>query len=123
MHEKEIPNKTYSFIPLKYSQTVSIDFKQRFIPATVFFGDFWQDTPNIAASILQVLKTCDIDTRKQLINSIVVSGGCAMIPGFMERLEEELLDFLQYEDEFLSIRPLRDYLQIIQTPYPRNLLT
>ncbi|CAG9325820.1 ACTR10 [Blepharisma stoltei] len=123
LQERPTANKIYNFIPLKHNRAISVDFKQRLIPESIFFGEYSQDSSNIAASILRSLQTCDIDTRKQLINSIIVSGGCAMMIGFMERLEEELLDLLHNEPDFSNIKPLADYVQINQTPYPRNLLT
>lgn len=40
--------------------------------------------------ILQSIAACDIDLRPQLYPNIVVSGGNTLIPGFADRLKEEL---------------------------------
>lgn len=77
-----------------------------------------------------------VDLRKTLASSILVSGGTAMLPGFMPRLHAELLRAIaappssprqltrnnrpplpQY-DRYASLRPLISYFAILNNPSP-----
>lgn len=44
--------------------------------------------------VCDCLKKCPLDTRKNLINSVLVSGGTTMIDGMPERLRRDLQDTL-----------------------------
>ena len=52
----------------------------------------------------------------------MVSGGCSMIPGFIERLEEEILELLA-EPEFERLKSLEQFVGVKESFFPRNLLT
>jgi hypothetical protein len=45
-----------------------------------------------------------------------------MIPGFIERLEEELLEQIE-SPEFIKLKPLKKYICIKDSLFPRNVLT
>ena len=46
--------------------------------------------PGIHEMVFNSIKSCDIDVRKDLFNSIVVAGGTTMLTGFNERLHKSL---------------------------------
>lgn len=48
------------------------------------------DSPGIHEVITNAIKKCDLMTRFDLYNDIVLAGGTTMIPGFKDRLEQEL---------------------------------
>jgi len=64
----------------------------------------WQmdeDGISIATMILDAIKSCPIDTRRELSNSLLLVGGIAMMSGFKSRLNQELKSLLKlpkYED-------------------------
>lgn len=116
----KVDKKMYSFYPLKHSGKVSMSLRQRFLPDTVVFGSYAADQDNLAAGILNSLLKCDLDTRKSLIGKIVVSGGVSMIPGFIERLEEEILELLG-QPEYIKLAPLKSYVNIKESIIPRNI--
>lgn len=98
-----------------------MSLRQRMIPDGVCFGKYADDEDNLAAGVLKALLGCDIDTRKGLASKIIVCGGCSMIPGFVERLEEELLELLG-EPEFAKLASLKSYIQVKESVFPRNLM-
>jgi len=49
-----------------------------------------KEFPGIHESTYQSIMKCDVDVRKDLYSSIVLSGGSTMYPGIAERLEVEL---------------------------------
>jgi actin-related protein len=58
-----------------------------------------------------------MDTRKQLYNSIVISGANTMFPGFSSRLEAEIKN--SYKQKILnndSTREIKIKIDIIDTP-------
>lgn len=61
----------------------------------LFFGNFEEEEPNIAESILKSLLKLGVENRIMACQNIVVSGGGSMIPGFKARLGEELQDLLK----------------------------
>ena len=95
--------------------------RQRFLPDNVFFGSYSEDENNLAAAVLKALLKCDIDTRKSLVGKIIVNGGCSMIPGFIERLEEEIIELLD-EPEFKKLANLKNQFKVKESIFPRNLL-
>jgi hypothetical protein len=123
---EQVDKKTYSFYPLKHNRKVTMTLRQRFIPDKVFFGSYEDDENNVAASVLKALMKvrpmqCDIDTRKSLIGKIVVSGGCSMIPGYVERLEEEILELIEHKD-FDKLKKLKKYMKVKEATFPRNIM-
>ena len=51
---------------------------------------FFQPNLNVAEKIVNCVKSCDNDIRKDLLNNIVLSGGPAATRGFEQRLSREL---------------------------------
>ena len=117
----QVDSKSYSFYPDKCSEKVNMTLRQRMLPDEIFFGKYENDENNIAVSVLRALLHCDIDTRKGLIGKIVVCGGCSMISGFIERLEEEVLELLDHPD-FAKLACLKSHVHVVDSHFPRNLL-
>ncbi len=44
----------------------------------------------LAHAIEDCVNRCPIDTRKDLLDNVCLTGGCALIPGLQERLQSEL---------------------------------
>ncbi|KAK7504157.1 hypothetical protein BaRGS_00004461 [Batillaria attramentaria] len=75
--------------PLDGSRIVSVSGKIReHTCETLFEQD--DDGHSVAALILDSLMQCPVDTRRELSENIVITGGSAMIPGFFHRLKREL---------------------------------
>ncbi|RXW16334.1 hypothetical protein EST38_g9525 [Candolleomyces aberdarensis] len=104
----------------------------------LFEGDV--DESSLAEIILDALLKVPIDLRKTLTSSILVSGGTAMLPGFIPRLHSEILKALspppapppsrqnspsksnrplppQY-DKYAALRPLTPYFAILNNSTP-----
>ncbi|VDM04804.1 unnamed protein product [Schistocephalus solidus] len=46
--------------------------------------------PGLHQTILQSMKKCDIDIRRDLLGNILLSGGSTLFPGLVERLQKEI---------------------------------
>jgi actin-related protein len=46
--------------------------------------------PGVSKLLLSSIKKCPIDTRRELLNNVVLSGGVTLTSGFVERLENEV---------------------------------
>jgi actin-related protein 10 len=90
------PSTTYSLTGGELVLTV--DGRTRAFSGDAFFAS--ESNSSIAVLILESLKKCAIDCRKELAENIVVVGGVVATPGFMSRLKEELMAWL--EDDFLN---------------------
>lgn len=108
--------------------------------AEVLFEGGDIDEGSLAEVILDALLKVPVDLRKTLVSSILISGGTAMLPGFIPRLHSELLQLLyppaaksdhpeslpgrkggstlpRY-DRFGCLCPLLQYLAILNNPVP-----
>jgi len=47
--------------------------------------------PGIAKLLLSAIRKCPIDTRTPLLANVVLNGGNTLIPGFVERFENEVI--------------------------------
>jgi len=48
------------------------------------------DNPSIHELVHNSITKCDFDHRKDLYSNVVLSGGCSMLPGLVDRLQKEL---------------------------------
>ncbi|RDB26426.1 Actin-related protein 10 [Hypsizygus marmoreus] len=104
--------------------------------AEVLFEGGDVDESSLAEVILDALLKVPVDLRKTLASSILISGGTAMLPGFIPRFHAELVRALeplspsprrptrpdrppppQY-DRYASLRPLLPYFAILNNPSP-----
>lgn len=108
--------------------------------AEVLFEGGDIDESSLAELILDVLLKTPMDLRKTLACSILVTGGTAMLPGFVPRLHAEILRAIQppmvighrnhrhpmipgkppppMYDRYASLRPLVPYISILNNPSP-----
>ncbi|KAF8206244.1 fungal-specific actin related protein [Mycena galopus ATCC 62051] len=97
------------------------------------------DESSVAEVILDALLKVPVDLRKTLASSILVVGGTSMLPGFIPRLQQELVravgppptpsrhptrpdrpdrPSLPPYDPYASLRPLLPYFAILNNPSP-----
>ncbi|KAJ6513068.1 fungal-specific actin related protein [Mycena sanguinolenta] len=97
------------------------------------------DESSVAEVILDSLLKVPVDLRKTLASSILVVGGTSMMPGFIPRLQQELVravgppptpsrpsarsdrpdrPSLPSYDPYASLRPLLPYFAIVNNPSP-----
>lgn len=57
----------------------------------------------VAVQVFNAINAADIDLRKDLYNSIVLSGGSTMFPGYPTRLQKELENI--YDKRILKLSP------------------
>ncbi|KAF8623632.1 hypothetical protein AX17_007332 [Amanita inopinata Kibby_2008] len=104
--------------------------------AEVLFEGGDMDESSIAEVILDSLLKVPIDLRKTMASSILVIGGTAMLPGFILRLQTELIralappqephghstrsdrPLLPPYDKYAALRPLKPYFAILNNPSP-----
>lgn len=58
-----------------------------FFPSLIIEGD---TTPGVHDMVHWSIQQCDVDIRRELYMSIMLSGGNTLFPGFPERLHKEL---------------------------------
>ncbi|DBA04199.1 TPA: hypothetical protein N0F65_004307 [Lagenidium giganteum] len=80
---------------------------------SLFKGD--HTDVSITIAILETIKKAPIDVRTALLESILLVGGTSMIPGFVTRLVDELMEEIQKESDKQTVR-------IVPTYFPRNML-
>ena len=81
-HEKDVPPG---------SQPVKIGADRFAVPEALFSpSTFGIDKLGIAEAVQRSISLCDECIRDAVASKIIVSGGTAMMPGFIERLENEL---------------------------------
>lgn len=51
------------------------------------------ESQGVAGLVWESVEACEIDTRKDLLSKVILSGGTTMFPGFAERLTRELQSF------------------------------
>eukprot|EP00051_Salpingoeca_urceolata_P028289 m.486088 g.486088 ORF g.486088 m.486088 type:complete len:555 (-) comp24179_c0_seq1:147-1811(-) len=73
---------------------LELDHAVRVQAANVLFEDDDEDE-SIPVAVLKSLSKCPVDIRKQLISNVSVIGGSSMLPGFKQRLMEDLRDLLK----------------------------
>jgi actin beta/gamma 1 len=56
-------------------------------------------------SIVDSIRKCDVDLRRELYANIVLSGGSTMFPGVKERLEKEIKELTPEEVDVKIIAP------------------
>ncbi|THH15556.1 hypothetical protein EW146_g4932 [Bondarzewia mesenterica] len=105
--------------------------------AEVLFEGGDVDESSVAETILDSLLKVPVDLRRTLASSILVTGGTAMLPGFIPRLHSELLRAVTSSpsaahppirpdrpppptyDRYASLRPLVPHFAVLNDPSPR----
>ena len=103
--------------------------------AEVLFDRGDVDEGSVVELILEVLLRVPVDLRRTLAGSILVVGGTAMLPGFITRLQNELVYVLTHPppprhstrpdrpalpayDPYAPLRPLAPYIAVLNNPSP-----
>lgn len=103
--------------------------------AEVLFDGGDVDEGSVVEVILDVLLRAPVDLRRVLAGSILVVGGTSMLPGFIPRLQNELVRVLTHPppqrhptrpgrpaipayDPYAPLRPLAPYIAILNNPSP-----
>ena len=66
--------------------------KEGVLSPEILFNHTINEIKGIQGWINKSILHCPIDTRKQLLGSIVISGGNSLLPGFAKRLHKEVTD-------------------------------
>jgi actin beta/gamma 1 len=79
--------KEYS---LPDGSTISLS-KERFtVPELLFNPSSELETDKLPVAIMDVIESCDLDIRPELLNNIFLSGGSSMFPNLKSRMYQEL---------------------------------
>nr|MDO8135799.1 actin family protein [Candidatus Njordarchaeum guaymaensis] len=80
---------------------------ERFLAPEVFFnpGVIGMEATPLDESIVDSIRKCDVDLRRELYANIVLSGGSTMFPGLKERLEKEIKELTPEEVDVKIIAP------------------
>ncbi|WXG45603.1 MAG: actin family protein [Candidatus Atabeyarchaeum deiterrae] len=80
---------------------------ERFLAPEVFFnpGVIGMEATPLDESIVDSIRKCDVDLRRELYANIVLSGGSTMFPGVKERLEKEIKELTPEEVDVKIIAP------------------
>ncbi|KAF8135091.1 actin family [Boletus edulis] len=106
--------------------------------AEVLFEGGDVDESSVAEVLLEAILKVPVDLRKTLVSSILVTGGTAMLPGFIPRLHTELLRAIGSTmsrprqgptrsgrplppayDRYAPLRPLVPHIAILNNPAPQ----
>ena len=64
-------------------------------PEGLFHPQAWGlDNPGVHQMVHKAIQECSMDARKTMARSIFLAGGLTMLPGFTDRLREELAALL-----------------------------
>jgi len=69
-----------------------------------------------------MLKKIDRTSQKKIIQNLVLSGGNVHIKNFSKRLRQEIFDLIDKNEDFISLKPLKDYFAFTNIVYPPNCL-
>lgn len=82
---------------------------------------------SVVLELLDLIKKLPVDVRAAMLANVFLIGGTAMIPGFPQRVIEELRDALVNDNEYSSLAsssaPVPDVAQLMATYFPRNMVT
>ncbi|KAJ3329631.1 hypothetical protein HDU76_007528, partial [Blyttiomyces sp. JEL0837] len=127
--ERAIPYTIYSSIAtpvlwrVSHSERILVPGWVRERAAEVLFeGD--DDGESVASVVLETLMRCPRDVRKELMKSILLVGGTAMMPGFQDRLMEHLVQFLEDpKRKFVTVKRLATDIKFLKTIFMANCMT
>lgn len=80
--------------PLDGGNVLHVDGKIREHACEVMFEQD-NEQQSITTLLLDAILECPLDMRLQLAENIVITGGTAMLPGFLHRIQLELYDLLK----------------------------
>ncbi|MHA2390458.1 MAG: hypothetical protein ACXAEX_00675 [Promethearchaeota archaeon] len=87
LQRSEQYNKEYS---LPDGSTISLNKERFIIPELLFNPSSELEEDSLHAAIMDVVESCDLDIRPELLNNIFLSGGSSMFPNLKSRIYQEL---------------------------------
>lgn len=76
-------------------RTLTLDAGRFQAPEGLFHPQAWGlDHPGVHRMVYKAIQECSMDARKTMARSVFLAGGLTMLPGFAERLREELAALL-----------------------------
>ncbi|CAL1276370.1 unnamed protein product [Larinioides sclopetarius] len=70
---------------------IILDMGRFHVPEGLFIPEKWGlDNPGLHKLVHHAIQECGVDLRREMTRSIYVSGGLTLLPGFVERLENEV---------------------------------
>ncbi|TPX57082.1 hypothetical protein PhCBS80983_g04099 [Powellomyces hirtus] len=84
----------------------------------LFEGD--DDMRSVATIVADTLLKCPTDIRTELAQSILLIGGTCMLPGFSQRLLQEIRATLEEAKTYQSIRKLAEMIQCRKSVFAPN---
>jgi actin-related protein len=102
MSKKDIDKKEYI---LPDGNIVELGNEIYEIPEAIFNPNIFEiETKNLPEIILDSISKCDISTRKELYNNIVLGGGNTFIKGFESRLKSEIEEIKKRNCGIVSLK-------------------
>uniref|UniRef100_A0AC34RSZ8 Actin-like ATPase domain-containing protein n=1 Tax=Panagrolaimus sp. JU765 TaxID=591449 RepID=A0AC34RSZ8_9BILA len=102
-------------IQLRSKTLIVSGFLREALAECFFISEKESDSPSIQELIYRSLKNCPVDYRKQLANSLIITGGTRRMKGFVGRLRRELRDLFATQDGGL-MKHLCDEIKFPTTP-------
>ncbi len=78
-----------------------------------------EDGQNIAASFLDSLLRCAVDSRADVVSNVVICGGTSMLPGFHWRFLQEV-SLLLGNDKYASLKGLKGKISLTKLAFPQH---
>ncbi|XP_071081658.1 uncharacterized protein [Haliotis cracherodii] len=79
-------------LPPEAYKSVTHDESRFRSPEGLFDTDMWEmDFPNLHKLVFQAIQACPMDSRRRMFRAVYLSGGVTMMPGFVDRLQHELM--------------------------------
>lgn len=76
-------------------ETLTLDSGRFQAPEGLFHPQAWGlDHPGVHRMVYKAIQECSMDARKTMARSVFLAGGLTMLPGFADRLREELAALL-----------------------------
>ena len=102
MSKKDIDKKEYI---LPDGNIVELGNEIYEIPEAIFNPNIFEiETKNLPEIILDSISKCDISTRKELYNNIILGGGNTFIKGFESRLKSEIEEIKKRNCGIVSLK-------------------
>jgi hypothetical protein len=106
---------------LSADSVVEIDSNVRSQAANVLFeGD--DEGTSIASLLLDSLNKCAPDTRAELCANMLLTGGGSLLPGFKSRFRREVVQKIEQEEAYSSLRGLKNSFGFVDSMFPANYL-
>lgn len=90
----ELPDKTTLTIGSEKQQVPEMLFNPHILKAPLPTLPNEAEHKGIATMLHETISSCDPDIRRELYNSVIVTGGCSLFPGLCDRLHKQLSELV-----------------------------